>query len=114
MYPAGYSVGRTCRRAPWPSRVGRPRASASLGMPPMTDPMEPNEPNEPFEPIPPAPPRPAPVAKKGPYRPSPLPGILTGLGLGAVFVGTGFVLAQMVPKKEEAPPPAASAAPTPA
>lgn len=35
-----------------------------------------------------------------PFKPSPFPGILTGLVLGGVLVGVGIMLAQTLPKPE--------------
>ncbi len=51
---------------------------------------------------------------KPPFRPSPLPGILTGLTLGGVLVGAGILLAQTLHKNEGAPATPAPASPAPA
>ncbi len=77
---------------------------------------EPLEPEDALPPIDPGPAPPPPTWKhdtKPPFKPSPLPGILTGLALGAVLVGAGIILAQTLPKPEPAPAPSA-AAPAPA
>jgi TolA-binding protein len=62
------------------------------------------------KPLPPLPPKPSPRTSGGPYKPSPLPAILTGVCLGAVLVGVGIGLSTLVPKKEEAPAPPSTAA----
>lgn len=83
----------------------------------MSDPMDFEESAEPA-PIKPPPPIPPPSpsfqsARSRPIKPSPVPGILTGLLLGAILAGLGYGLAMVAGKKEETPP-AAAPAPTPA
>ena len=98
----------------------------------MSEPSEPHDPFPDFEsaesaepvepmPTPAAPPKPTYVPKPtvGPYKPSPLPGIITAMGLGALLAGGGILLGQSLPKPEPAAPapapaPAASTSPTPA
>ncbi|HEY2155664.1 MAG TPA: hypothetical protein VGH33_08540 [Isosphaeraceae bacterium] len=80
----------------------------------MSDPQDPNDALPPPDTGASDPPPPAwKSSSKPPYKPSPFPGILTGLALGAVLVGAGVMLAQTLPKKEEAPPPPPSTASTP-
>lgn len=72
---------------------------------------EPVEPMPKPKPAPPAPSKPTYAAKpSGPHKPSPIPAIVTAMGLGALLAGGGILLGQNLPKSEPAPAPA----PTPA
>jgi TolA-binding protein len=80
----------------------------------MSDPLDPNDALPPLDTEAVDPPPPAwKSSAKPPFKPSPLPGILTGLALGGLLVGAGIILAQTLPKPEPAPA-ASTVTPAPA